>query len=298
MTFPVAGIEISPFIPLGAGFFLTFFLSSAGVSGAFILLPFQVSVLGFTSPGATATNHIFNVMAIPGGIARYIREKRMLWPLAGTMLLGTGPGVVLGSLGRIYILSDSTDFKLFMGVVLALIGSRLAAKAMSSTSRNPVTYENMPDFDAPIKITRFDHLLLEYEYRGDHYRISTPVLAGMGLLVGILGGAYGVGGGALLSPLLIGVFRLPVYTTAGATLFCTWVSSLIAALFFWALSSFLNVPYISPDWLLGLLFGCGGIMGMYIGASLQLKIPARLIEFVLSGAVLSLACLYIAGYFL
>ena len=32
-----------------------------GVSGAFLLLPFQVSVLGFTSPAVSPTNLIFNI---------------------------------------------------------------------------------------------------------------------------------------------------------------------------------------------------------------------------------------------
>lgn len=42
----------------------------AGISGAVLLLPFQVSVLGTPSPAVTPTNLLYNVIATPG--ARYL----------------------------------------------------------------------------------------------------------------------------------------------------------------------------------------------------------------------------------
>jgi uncharacterized membrane protein YfcA len=44
-----ADIEISPAIPLAMGFAISIFTSMGGVSGTFLLLPFQISVLGFHS---------------------------------------------------------------------------------------------------------------------------------------------------------------------------------------------------------------------------------------------------------
>lgn len=37
-------------------------------------------------------------------------------------------------------------------------------------------------------------------------------------IVGIVGGIYGIGGGAIVAPFLVTFFGLPVYTVAGATL--------------------------------------------------------------------------------
>ena len=42
-------------------------------SGAFRLLPLQVSVLGFTGPTVSATNHFYNVFAGIGGPIRFLR---------------------------------------------------------------------------------------------------------------------------------------------------------------------------------------------------------------------------------
>ena len=53
--------------PPVAAFVISFFTSMAGISGAFLLLPLQMSVLGFTSPAVSATNLVFNLVATPAG---------------------------------------------------------------------------------------------------------------------------------------------------------------------------------------------------------------------------------------
>jgi hypothetical protein len=101
MYFPVADIEVSPWLPPLVAFAISLFTSMGGVSGAFMLLPFQVSFLNFTTPAVSATNRLFNIVAIPSGVFRYIREGRMVWPPAWAVVIGTLPGVFLGSFLRI-----------------------------------------------------------------------------------------------------------------------------------------------------------------------------------------------------
>ena len=48
----------------------------AGISGAVLLLPFQVSVLGTPSPAVTLTNLLYNVIATPGALYRYRRQHQ------------------------------------------------------------------------------------------------------------------------------------------------------------------------------------------------------------------------------
>lgn len=45
-----------------------------GVSGAVFLLPVQVSVLGVPRPAVTPTNLVFNLVSIPGALARFRRD--------------------------------------------------------------------------------------------------------------------------------------------------------------------------------------------------------------------------------
>src|SRR5215213_5314052 len=67
MHFPVSGVEVNPLLPLLVAFLISALTAPAGVSGAFLLLPFQVSVLGFTSPAVSPTNLVYNIFATPGG---------------------------------------------------------------------------------------------------------------------------------------------------------------------------------------------------------------------------------------
>ncbi|MGA8020258.1 MAG: sulfite exporter TauE/SafE family protein [Desulfobacterales bacterium] len=118
MLSPVSGIEINPFIPSIVAFVVSFFTSMGGVSGAFLMHPFQVSFLGYTAPSVSGTDQVFNVVAIPSGVYRYIREGRMLWPLTLAVIIGTLPGVFIGAWIRIKYLPDPKNFKLFVGIVI------------------------------------------------------------------------------------------------------------------------------------------------------------------------------------
>jgi len=62
MIFPVSGVETAIWIPPLVGFVISFFTSMGGISGAFLILPFQVSVLGFTSPAVSPTNLVFQAL--------------------------------------------------------------------------------------------------------------------------------------------------------------------------------------------------------------------------------------------
>jgi hypothetical protein len=313
MHFPTSGIEISPLIPVTAAFVVSFFTSMAGVSGAFLLLPFQVSVLGFTSPAVSSTNLVFNVVAIPSGVYRYIREGRMVWPLAWINILGTLPGVFIGAIIRINYLPDPRHFKIFMGCVLLYIALRLLfdllGKANDETSKTKGSEDKFRERatrmrkvadsgelrNPPITILRFSLTQCVYEFYGERFSFRPATLFALALAVGILGGTYGVGGGAIIAPFLVAIFHLPVYTIAGAALLGTFLTSIAGVAFY----SIIAPVYastglsISPDWMLGALFGAGGFLGMYCGARAQKYFPAVLIKLILAVTILFLALSYI-----
>jgi uncharacterized membrane protein YfcA len=98
-------------------FGISFFTSMGGISGAFLLLPFQMSVLGFTGPSVTSTNFLFNVTGTPGGVYRYARECRFVWPVAILVVTGIIPGVLVGYYLRITYLPDE-GLQVFCGLCL------------------------------------------------------------------------------------------------------------------------------------------------------------------------------------
>ncbi|MBD3299683.1 MAG: TSUP family transporter [candidate division Zixibacteria bacterium] len=297
--FPVSGVETYLFIPPLVAFVVSFITSMGGVSGAFVLLPFQVSVLGYTAPSVSATNQVFNLVAIPSGVWRYLREKRMVWPLTWAVIVGTLPGVVIGAYLRITILSDSGDFRLFAGMVLLYIGVRLLLDVMKTRRRVSTGVDNRRQLPTHFEVsdTRFSFKHVEFQFAGELFRCSTLGIVALCLVVGIAGGIYGIGGGAIVAPFFVSVFRLPVHAVAGAALMGTFVTSFVGVAIYHILSLVYPAQSVAPDWYLGLLFGIGGVLGMYVGARCQKYVPARVVKTILLVIVLSVAGKYIVGFF-
>ena len=103
MYFPVSGVETAMWVPPLVGFVISYFTSMGGISGAFLILPFQMSFLGFTSPSVTPTNLVFNVVGIPSAVYRYFKEGRMNWPLAWNIIRGNNSRTVLGFFVRVVV---------------------------------------------------------------------------------------------------------------------------------------------------------------------------------------------------
>lgn len=317
MFFPVAGIDLNPLIPVFSAFLISFFTSMGGISGAFLLLPFQVSVLGFSSPAVSATNLLYNVIAIPGGAVRYIKERRMVWTLTGVMIAGGLPGVFLGTIFRVKFFPDPKRFKFFAGIVLLLLGVRLIRnllrKRRSGRSSGFIfgqpKRKNYIEGDAKnymegaqiyptVSTDKLGLSQSSFVFEGNKYLFSTLKVILLSFVIGIAGGIYGIGGGAFLAPLMVAVFRLPVHATAGALLLGTWSLS-IAGVGFYSLV----VPYfpdilVKPDWMLGICFGIGGFSGIYCGARFQKYISSAVIEWIITTCILFIAVRYIIGFIL
>ncbi len=103
---------------LAAAFVIAAVTTPAGVSGAVLLLPFQVSVLRTPSPPVTPTNLLYNVVATPGAIWRYRQQGQTGGRLLWVLLAGTLPGVIAGSVIRVYLLPGPVVFDLVVAAVL------------------------------------------------------------------------------------------------------------------------------------------------------------------------------------
>ncbi|WP_106397792.1 sulfite exporter TauE/SafE family protein [Actinocorallia populi] len=249
--------------PLGfcAGLLIAVVTAPVGVSGAVFLLPVQLSVLGVPSPAVTPTNLLFNVVAGPGALLRYRRSGQLAGPLARLLVAGTVPGVVAGAVIRVFALPGPTVFRLLVAAFLLPLGSWLCLRTLRP-SRRPAAPEP-----------------------------SRAALSALALGVGVVGGIYGVGGGSLIGPILVGR-GLPVAVVAPAALAATFITSIVGAATY-ALLSLLAPGDIAPVWSLGLLCGLGGLIGGYLGARLQPRLPEKALRLLLGGLAVAVAGLYL-----
>lgn len=303
VTFPISGATTWIFLPPLVAFAVSLFASMAGVSGAFLLLPFQVSFLHFTTPSVSSTNFVYNIFAVPSGVYRYVRERRMSWPLAGVITAGTLPGVFVGYFLRVMYLPDPASFRLFAGCVLLYVGWRLLNDISGNSQWRGLVLNGKGstpnrsgqfgiNADSMIKTISCSARRVEYEFCGRRYSFGTPGMLILAFSVGIIGGTYGIGGGSIISPFCVTFFALPIYTVAGAALMGTLLTSIAGVIFYSVIPAGTGVSAL-PDWPLGTLFGLGGILGMYCGARLQRFVPQTIIRTMLGCMVLLLAFGYI-----
>jgi uncharacterized membrane protein YfcA len=242
-------------------FTLALLTTPAGVSGAVLLLPIQISVLGVPSPAVTPTNLLFNVFATPGALLRFAREGRLRGQLTGLLVAGTLPGVVVGAIVRVQWLSNGRDFAFVAAGVLLPLGLWLVLGSQGiPAEQSEVTPR------------------------------TRRVVWGLALVVGVVGGIYGIGGGSLLAPILIAL-GFSVYEVAPATLAATFLTS-IAGIVTFQILQLDQGGAIAPEWILGAFLGAGGFAGSYLGARLQSRLPERSLRRLL-GCV---ACVVAARY--
>ncbi len=168
--------------------------------------------------------------------------------------------MIVGAIVRVEWLSDSRDFTFIAAGVLLPLGLWLL------TGNQPIPRE----------------------------RTITPRLRRwvwvLALVVGVVGGIYGIGGGSLLAPILIGL-GFSVYEVAPATLAATFLTS-IAGIVTYQVLQLSHGGAVAPEWTLGAFLGAGGFAGAYCGARLQSRLPERSLRRLL-GCV---ACLVAVRY--
>ena len=206
-----------------------------GVSGAVFLVPVQVSLLSTPSPAVTPTNLLYNIVAIPGRRIAFIRRARLVGPLTRLLVLGTLPGVIAGAVIRVEWLAGAEAYYLVIAAVLTPLGAWLAVSSWRRRS-------------------------------GNHKR-STRFVGPLAVVVGVMGGIYGIGGGSILGPILVGL-GFGLAEVVPAALASTFLTSL-AGVASYAVLSITSDGDVAPDWTLGICLGLGGLGGAYLGARLQ-----------------------------
>ncbi|MFJ4840199.1 sulfite exporter TauE/SafE family protein [Streptomyces sp. NPDC088746] len=244
-----------------AGLLISTVTAPVGVSGAVFLLPVQLSLLGVPSPAVTPTNLLFNVVAGPGALWRYRRNGALRGSLARRLVAWTLPGVIAGAAIRVFALPGPDVFRLLVAAFLLPLGTWLCLRTLRPARTRP---------DAAVP--------------------SAPALAALALTVGLVGGIYGIGGGSLLGPVLA-ARGMPLARIAPATLAATFTTSLAGAATYTVLA-FASPGPVAPDWWLGLASGAGGLIGGYLGARLQPRLPETALRLLLGALAAALGALY------
>jgi uncharacterized protein len=223
---------------LAAGFFIGAILGLVGAGGAILAVPAFVYLFGFSTLAATtASLAVVSVAAATGVIPRlrqhqvHVRQALIFWALG---LLGT----FAGSFTAPYI----PDTVLLIGFSLLMIAAAVAMWRKAT-----------PNIE------------------GNEHGTAVWLLILVALVIGFLTGLFGVGGGFLIVPALVLIFRFPFQVAAGTSLLVIMLNSLTALLF--------KAPvWTEVTWQIPLIMIAGAVIGSVTVAAVNVNISQRFME--------------------
>lgn len=101
---------------------------------------------------------------------------------------------------------------------------------------------------------------------------------GVGVLAGVASGYVGLGGGFIMVPLMVSLFRIPMKLTSGTSLIAVAILVVPAAV--------AQTIYGNVAWLPAIAVAVGSVPGALLGAKLIPHMPERTLRFVFSGFLL------------
>ena len=221
-------------LAVASGSVVGFVLGLVGGGGSILAVPLLIYVVGVPSPHiAIGTSAIAVAASAAANLVGHARAKTVKWPCAVVFalagIIGAAGGAQLGKM------MDGSRLLMLFGALMVIVGLMMLRPRKSGG-------------DPDVKLTR------------ESMRRLLPILAGIGLVVGALSGFFGIGGGFLIVPGLIGATAMPLINAIGSSLVSVTALGLTTA------ASYAWSGLI--DWPLAGLFIAGGILGGLIGIRL------------------------------
>ncbi len=221
-------------LAVASGSLVGFTLGLVGGGGSIMAVPLLVYVVGVASPHvAIGTSAIAVAASAATNLFGHTRAGTVKWRCALVFALAGIVGAAGGAqLGKMV---DGSRLLMLFGVLMVVVGLLMLRPRKSGGNPDVMlTRESMP------------RLL--------------PLLLGIGFSVGALSGFFGIGGGFLIVPGLMGATAMPLINAIGSSLVSVTAFGLTtAASYAWS---------GLVDWPLAFLFIVGGALGGFIGIKL------------------------------
>lgn len=227
-----------------------------GAGGGFIFVPALLIVLDMEPALAAGTGITIVLINSISGFIGYAKQKKILYKVGLQFGIGAVPGSFIG----VWLLQNySTNSPIYYWVFATLLVSFGFFILFKNSSFNKSS-NNLS--------SSFKNETSEYK----NLKLSWLVISGF--LIGILSSYLGIGGGWLLVPIFIYLFRLPTSIATATSIFSLCIYSTVGVIF--------QISYNSVDWAAVLWGGCGVIIGAQIGVQLSKKLSDKIVVQMLS----------------
>ena len=282
---PIADVSVSVFLLLGIGGGVGLVSGMFGVGGGFLITPLLMFI-GIPPGVAVATGANQVVAASVSGLMVHLRRKTVDFRM-GTVLLLAG---FVGSTAGIYVfelMKKAGQTELFVQLsyvfFMGAIGSMMFQESLRSilrARRHLAAGTTPPPTRAKHTWVQRWPLKMKFRTSGLYISVIPPILIGLG--VGFLSAAMGVGGGFIVVPAMIYILGMNTKVVVGTSLF--------QIIFVTAYSVMAHaITSQSVDMALAVLLIVGGVIGAQIGTIIGFRLKAEQMRILLAIIVLAVS---------
>jgi uncharacterized membrane protein YfcA len=230
-----------------------------GVGGGFILVPVLI-ILFPQSEAVTITSISLAVVFLnaTSGSIGYVREGRVDFRSGGLFTLAAVPASVGGATATAYI--GRQEFDVLFGIALML-------GAFYLMWRNRIIGLKRVRSDWP----KTNRVILDKSDCIYRYDVNEPLGMAMSSTAGGTSGFFGIGGGVVEMPAMVGVMKMPPPVAAATSQFMVMFTALAAVLTHIVSGEF------QTGWRRAGLLGGGAILGAQMGVLLAKRVRPRTI---------------------
>ena len=228
-------------LTLGSGGIVGLVLGLVGGGGSILAVPLLVYVVGERSPHmAIGTSAVAVAASALGNLFSHWRNGNVKW---GCAIVFAAAGVI-GALGGSIAAKamDGQNLLALFALIMIIVGALMLRPRPSGG-------------DPGVRLTR--------ESAGK----LAPLLIGIGFVVGLFSGFFGIGGGFLIVPGLMLATGMPLTSAIGTSLFAVSAFGAATAI------SYASSGFV--DWPMAGLFVLGGLAGGLIGVELGKVLSAQ-----------------------
>jgi uncharacterized membrane protein YfcA len=281
---PIAELPVDVLLVLGMALAVGFVSGMFGIGGGFLMTPLLIFI-GVPTAVAVASEAPQIAASAFTGMLAYKRKQAIDFKLGGVLLVGGVAGTALG-VWFFNVMRDAGQLDAIIAIsyviVLGAIGGLMLVESLRALTRKA------PPAPRQRRTRRsfVDRLPFKMRFRRSMIHVSALPLLALGAGVGFLGAVLGIGGGFLLVPALVYVFRVPTAVVVGTSLFQIFVTMMAATM----LHATTNA---SVDVVLAMILMLGGAIGAQFGVRVGQTMKGEQLRL-----LLALLLLAVAGRFL
>ncbi|MEM2989505.1 MAG: sulfite exporter TauE/SafE family protein [Candidatus Bathyarchaeia archaeon] len=226
-----------------------------GVGGGFVVVPALTMIYGIDPKNAVGTSSLMIVFTAISSTIAYAMQRRIDYRVGALMTLGTVPGGILGAYATNFV--KSKELAALFGIFEIAIAIRMAMdpKGIAKGER------------AADGKWVWERVLVDSKGELFRYRANIPPALAMSFLGGFASGFFGIGGGAVMVPVMVLVARIPMHLAVADSMFMMIFTSISAA------TTHLFLGNVLLEY--SLLLAIGIIGGTQIGARIARRLRAK-----------------------